>query len=331
MGATTPLKHKSSSDVYILLKFSDVISHDLSVDTVFEGLQYDSSNSPSYHVELVSRKCYSLDKCYKFGYFVCKGHLIRIEQCDTNSCDLLDEPQTLQHFWKDNKTLTNTMEVLVLSSGRDINDFSNLRNKEIQQSTNNDDYEAWPFFESFLMDLCLRGIIDTELEESACNLMFYRRKIAQGYPDLLVLLASLQLVTRSELFNMSRTSDSCSRCCLAHESIVFYHDANSFILINIRQFCDSNRPLVMSDSEDPGPTSAGNNLNVPAGLVAADGFQTNHLEPLKNVDTGMEKIAERTNQIIAASTYKDGVAHTFCCSQGLSPAQKSWLLAGCFY
>ncbi|KAG1792944.1 uncharacterized protein HD556DRAFT_1376863 [Suillus plorans] len=89
-----PLKHKSPSDIYILLKFSDAVSHDLSVDTVFEGRRYDPSNLPSYHVELVSRKCYSIYRCCKFGYFVCKGHLIGIEQCDTNSCDLLDEPRT---------------------------------------------------------------------------------------------------------------------------------------------------------------------------------------------------------------------------------------------
>lgn len=98
MGATAPLKHKSPSDVYILLKFSlkysDVVSHNLSVDTVFEGRQCDSSNPPSYHVKLVSQKWYSPDKSCKFGYFVCKGHLIGIEQCDTNSCDLLDEPRT---------------------------------------------------------------------------------------------------------------------------------------------------------------------------------------------------------------------------------------------
>jgi len=57
---------------------------------------------------------------------------------DTSSSTLLHI--RLQHAIY--ATAHQHIEVLALSSGRDINDFSNLWNKEIQQSTNNDDYHC---------------------------------------------------------------------------------------------------------------------------------------------------------------------------------------------
>ncbi|OAX42328.1 hypothetical protein K503DRAFT_369191 [Rhizopogon vinicolor AM-OR11-026] len=44
----SPLKCTAPSDVYLSLKLSDFVSHDLSTDTVFEGCQYDTSNPPSH-------------------------------------------------------------------------------------------------------------------------------------------------------------------------------------------------------------------------------------------------------------------------------------------
>ncbi|KAG2358320.1 D123-domain-containing protein [Suillus spraguei] len=105
---SSPLKCTSPSDVYILLKSSDFVSHDLSIDTVFEGCQYDPSNPPSYQLELVLRKWYSIDSSREFRCFVREGRLIGISQRDTNFYDFMNEPQTqnkivetLQTFWKE--------------------------------------------------------------------------------------------------------------------------------------------------------------------------------------------------------------------------------------
>ncbi|KAG1838024.1 D123-domain-containing protein [Suillus subalutaceus] len=200
---SSPLKCTSPSDVYILLKSSDFISHDLSIDTVFEGCQYDPSNPPSYQLEL-------------FRCFVREGRLVGISQRDTNFYDFMNEPQTQKQDRRDasapngygqqdyifdvlmtrdlsrghvldfNPYAPRTdpllftyeellsvftrglsvpelriidsplhpvasrnapahqhnmlpIEALTLSSGRDINDFSDLWKKEIQQSMNDDD------------------------------------------------------------------------------------------------------------------------------------------------------------------------------------------------
>lgn len=220
---SSPLKCTSPLDVYILLKSSDFISHDLSIDTIFEGCQYDPSNPPPYQLELVLRKWYPIDRSREFRCFVRDGCLIGISQRDTNFYDFMNEPQTqskivetLQRFWKDkikskwhghqnyvfdvlmtrdlsrghvldfNPYAPRTdpllftygellsistqelstpelriidsplhpvasrnapahqhnmlpIEALALSSGRDINDFSDLWKKKIQQSMNDDD------------------------------------------------------------------------------------------------------------------------------------------------------------------------------------------------
>lgn len=105
---SSPLKCTSPSDVYILLKSSDFVSHDLSIDTVFEGCQYDPSNPPSYQLELVLRKWYPIDRSREFRCFVREGRLIGISQRDTNFYDFMNEPktqnkivETLQRFWKE--------------------------------------------------------------------------------------------------------------------------------------------------------------------------------------------------------------------------------------
>ncbi|KAG2065571.1 D123-domain-containing protein [Suillus decipiens] len=105
---SSPLKCMSPSDVYILLKSSDFVSHDLSIDTVFEGCQYDPSDPPSYQLELVLRKWYAIDSSREFRCFVREGRLIGISQRDTNFYDFMNEPQTqnkiietLECFWNE--------------------------------------------------------------------------------------------------------------------------------------------------------------------------------------------------------------------------------------
>ncbi|KAG0700464.1 cytoplasmic protein [Suillus ampliporus] len=106
---SSPLKCTSPSDVYILLKSSDFVSHDLSIDTVFEGCQYDPSNPPSYELELVLRKWYPIDRSREFRCFVREGCLIGISQRDTNFYDFMNEPRTQQkiveallRLWEEN-------------------------------------------------------------------------------------------------------------------------------------------------------------------------------------------------------------------------------------
>jgi len=73
---SSPLKCTSPSDIYLLLKSSDFVSNDLSIDNVFEGCQYDASNPPSYQLELVLRKWYPIDRSREFRCFVRDGRLI---------------------------------------------------------------------------------------------------------------------------------------------------------------------------------------------------------------------------------------------------------------
>jgi len=105
---SSPLKCTAPSDVYLLLKSSDFVSHDLSIDTVFEGCRYDTSNPPSYQLELVLRKWYPIDRSREFRCFVREGRLTGISQRDTNFYDFMNEPQTqqkiveaLQRLWED--------------------------------------------------------------------------------------------------------------------------------------------------------------------------------------------------------------------------------------
>ncbi|KAG2145868.1 D123-domain-containing protein [Suillus clintonianus] len=105
---SSPLKCTSPSDVYILLKSSDYVSHDLSVYTVFEGCQFDLLNPPSYELELVLRKWYPIDRSREFRCFVRDNRLIGISQRDTNFYDFMNEPETqqkiaetLKRFWEE--------------------------------------------------------------------------------------------------------------------------------------------------------------------------------------------------------------------------------------
>jgi hypothetical protein len=66
----------SPADVYLLLKSSDFISHDLDPSLVFEGTESVPPDDQPYVGELVLRKWYSIDKSREVRCFVREGRLI---------------------------------------------------------------------------------------------------------------------------------------------------------------------------------------------------------------------------------------------------------------
>ena len=62
----------------MLLKSSDFITHDLSVDSVFKGTTdaVAQTSSPPYELELVLRKWYPVDSSREFRCFVRKNGLL---------------------------------------------------------------------------------------------------------------------------------------------------------------------------------------------------------------------------------------------------------------
>ena len=72
---SSPLKCISPADVYLLLKSSDFINHDLSPETVFEGCHLDGSPLPPYELELVLRKWYPIDPSRELRCFV-RGNVL---------------------------------------------------------------------------------------------------------------------------------------------------------------------------------------------------------------------------------------------------------------
>jgi hypothetical protein len=120
LPSSSPLKCTSPSDVYLLLKSSDFISHDLSRDSVFEGCDY--SEPLSYDIELVLRKWYQIDRSRELRcfarqdillgmYFLCPRFLTHIvagiSQRDTNYFDFWNDTQTqkfvtttVKEFWE---------------------------------------------------------------------------------------------------------------------------------------------------------------------------------------------------------------------------------------
>ena len=68
LPASSPLKCTSPADVYLLLKSSDFIAHDLSPSSVFAGC--DQTEPEPYDPELVLRKWYSVDRSRELRCFV---------------------------------------------------------------------------------------------------------------------------------------------------------------------------------------------------------------------------------------------------------------------
>jgi hypothetical protein len=83
LPAGSPLKCVAPADVYLLLKSSDFVIHDLEASSVFDGC-CDCPNTPDahsgvhprYEVELVLRKWYPVDPSREFRCFVRRGLLI---------------------------------------------------------------------------------------------------------------------------------------------------------------------------------------------------------------------------------------------------------------
>lgn len=73
LPASSPLKCVSPADVYLLLKSSDFVQHDLSPDHVFDGCE---SRPPSYDLELVLRKWYPVDRSRELRCFVRQERLL---------------------------------------------------------------------------------------------------------------------------------------------------------------------------------------------------------------------------------------------------------------
>ncbi|KAI0373888.1 D123-domain-containing protein [Pilatotrama ljubarskyi] len=97
LPASSPLKCTSPADVYLLLKSSDFVQHDLNPELVFDGCEpahtADDPSSP-YDLELVLRKWYPVDRARELRCFVRQENLIGISQRDPNYYDFWNEPQT---------------------------------------------------------------------------------------------------------------------------------------------------------------------------------------------------------------------------------------------
>lgn len=82
LPASSPLKCTSPSDVYLLLKSSDFISHDISEEHVFDGCETETesqhSEMPPYELELVLRKWYAVDRSRELRCFVRQNVLLGI-------------------------------------------------------------------------------------------------------------------------------------------------------------------------------------------------------------------------------------------------------------
>lgn len=101
----------SPADVYLLLKSSDFVQHDLDTERVFDGCDpaATQSRSSSYKLELVLRKWYPVDRSRELRCFVRQEVLIGISQRDPNYYDFWNEVETqdkvvqaMTDFWETN-------------------------------------------------------------------------------------------------------------------------------------------------------------------------------------------------------------------------------------
>lgn len=78
LPASSPLKCMSPADVYLLLKSSDFVQHDLASELVFDGCEppQKTGSSIPYELELVLRKWYPVDRARELRCFVRQEVLI---------------------------------------------------------------------------------------------------------------------------------------------------------------------------------------------------------------------------------------------------------------
>ena len=77
LPSSFPLKCTSPADVYLLLKSSDFVTHDLSADSVFDGcVEFGGVPEEEYRLELVLRKWFAIDPSREMRAFVRDGVLV---------------------------------------------------------------------------------------------------------------------------------------------------------------------------------------------------------------------------------------------------------------
>ncbi|THH28879.1 hypothetical protein EUX98_g5298 [Antrodiella citrinella] len=108
LPASSPLKCTSPSEVYLLLKSSDFVLHDLDPDSVFEGVPPAAEPHP-YELELVLRKWYPVERSRELRCFVRREMLIGVSQRDPNYYEFWNEASTRSdildaviQFWQNN-------------------------------------------------------------------------------------------------------------------------------------------------------------------------------------------------------------------------------------
>ncbi|RIA96531.1 Stomatin family protein [Glomus cerebriforme] len=93
ISATNTLRCNSPSDIFLLLKSSDFIAHDL--DHAFDDCHYDNQNDPRRNrpnaFELVLRKWYDVAPSMEFRCFVKDEELVAISQRDVNYYSFLND------------------------------------------------------------------------------------------------------------------------------------------------------------------------------------------------------------------------------------------------
>lgn len=106
LPASSPMKCVSPADVYLLLKSSDFVQHDLNLDHVFDGCE---TRPPTYDLELVLRKWYPVDRSRELRCLVRYEKLLGISQRDPNYYDFWNESSTqskaldaVKTFWENN-------------------------------------------------------------------------------------------------------------------------------------------------------------------------------------------------------------------------------------
>ncbi|KDQ20843.1 hypothetical protein BOTBODRAFT_151782 [Botryobasidium botryosum FD-172 SS1] len=109
LAPSSPLKCTSPSDVYLFLKSSDFVSHDLDPELVFACCEDIVEGEEDYDLELVLKKWYPVERSRELRCFVRQETLIGISQRDTNYYDFLNEVSTqasirsaVVAFWETN-------------------------------------------------------------------------------------------------------------------------------------------------------------------------------------------------------------------------------------